>query len=273
MLLLSARGVGAIEFLRSTLPEVVLGALALLTWLGSAPLLLGLIAVVYWYESREGGAFALAAVLGGFALTIALKAALGLPRPPDSVWLVGTSGYGFPSGHAIAATVGWGSLALALDRGTRRDRIAVVAIVVAVVSLSRVALGVHYAVDVVAGVAVGGTYLGVVRGLDDPERIFGAATGLALLAVVVTGGGDDALLLFGAATGSWLVWSRFSVPVTSWGRSRAIPGAVGAFVLGSVLLLGYRASLPLPAPFVIGAVAFSGLLALPVLVDRFSDRI
>lgn len=270
MFALSSRGVGAIELLRELLPEVVLSALALSTWLGSIPFLVGLSALVYWYESRDGGAFALAAVLGAYALTTALKATFGLPRPPESLWLVGASGFGFPSGHAIAATVGWGSLATVLDRGTRRTRIAVAAVFVAIIVISRVAIGVHYAVDVVAGLAVGLAYLGVVTWLDDPGRVFGVGAILALLAAVLAGGGSEEFLVLGATTGGFLVWTRFSVPQRPWDRSQLLPGVVGAAVVGSLSLVGYLWSVPKIVAFALGTVAFGGLLGLPVLVDRLS---
>jgi len=76
-------------------------------------------------------------------------------------------GPGFPSGHALGTTMVWGGVALILDQGTRRARAAVAGTVVALVSLSRLVLGVHYAVDVVVGVALGLLALGALYWLTD----------------------------------------------------------------------------------------------------------
>lgn len=269
---LAPRGLGGIEFLRDHLPDVALEALGLVTWLGSVVVLVPLTTVIYWFEARETGAFALAAVLGGAAITVVFKAGFGLPRPPDELWLMAASGFGFPSGHAIASTVGWGSLAALLDRRHLRRRLAIAGVIVALVALSRVALGVHYVVDVLAGIAVGTAYLSLLLWLGSPSRAFATGTVVATLAVLTTGGGGDALLLFGATAGGWLAWVRLPVSEIPWQSGGILPAIVSTPVFGLLALAGYYWELAAPLEVGIGAVALAGVIGLPPLVDRLSKR-
>lgn len=154
-----SRGVGAIEVVRSLLPVGGVEALSALTVLGDFLVVFLVLAVLYAFYDRESGAVALVVFVGGALLITGLKTGLAMPRPPESMRAVSEYGYGFPSGHAFSATVGFGLLSLVVDRGRRSVRFAVAALGVALVSLSRVAVGVHYAVDVLAGVALGLGYL------------------------------------------------------------------------------------------------------------------
>lgn len=165
-----SRGVGGIEALRSLLPGWAIDAFAVLTVLGDTAFLLLVFLALYWFYDRDEGAFALLVFLGGVVFIAGLKAAFGLPRPPGSLRIVTADGHGFPSGHAFGATVGFGLLALVLDAGTRAVRGGIATLLVAVVALSRVAIGVHYAVDVLAGITVGLAYLAVVRRVAWPRR-------------------------------------------------------------------------------------------------------
>nr|WP_242493436.1 phosphatase PAP2 family protein [Haloarcula hispanica] len=95
------------------------------------------------------------------ALVVSLKGVFALPRPPGA----GTAthaellpaalrgvyesmatgeGFGFPSGHATLSLLVWGGIAWALRVGTRRQRAAVAATIIALIGLSRLVLGVHY---------------------------------------------------------------------------------------------------------------------------------
>ncbi len=101
-------------------------------------------------------------VLVGFFLNFHLKGLVGTERPfvidpavartPDAV---AESGPGFPSGHAQLSLTFWGYAAWWL----RRRLFWVVAFtVVALISLSRLYLGMHFLVDVVGGLAIGAVY-------------------------------------------------------------------------------------------------------------------
>jgi len=264
---LATRAVGAIPLLRDLLPPSAVDAFAIVTWLGSVPLMVGLFTLAYWFGPRRRGAVGLATLLAAFAVTLGLKALFGLPRPPTALQWIDATGFGFPSGHAIAATVGWGYLAMATDRWTTRRRVGLAAVVVGAVALSRVVVGVHYAVDVVAGIAVGLAVLGLVGRVGRPAVAFGLAAGAGLVAVALTGGGD-ASLLFGAAIAGGLLWTRLAVPADSWGRDGLLPAAGGGAGVGALVLVGYTQELAVTVELVIGALAVVGVLALPVVVER-----
>ena len=164
------RGIGGIEALRSLLPPWAIDAFALLTTLGDTAFLLAVFLALYWFYDRDQGAIVLAVFLGGVLHITGLKTALGLPRPPESLRVVAEDGYGFPSGHAFGATVGFGLLALVVRSPRRSLRIALAAVAVLIVSVSRVAIGVHYVVDVAAGIAIGLVYLAVAWHVAWPRR-------------------------------------------------------------------------------------------------------
>lgn len=101
-------------------------------------------------------------VQGAMLLNYALKEAFARPRPLPAEALVFPSSWSFPSGHALASTVFWGALLLLVPYGrARRWGWVAAALLVALVALSRVYLGAHYLLDVLAGMAEGGAWLGL----------------------------------------------------------------------------------------------------------------
>jgi len=81
------------------------------------------------------------------------------PRPSVNP-LVSAPGYSFPSGHTLNSTATYGLLALVAWRSrlpllVRRAAVVVGVVVPFLVGLSRMALGVHYPTDVLAGWLVG----------------------------------------------------------------------------------------------------------------------
>lgn len=259
------RSIGAIEAIQGVLPPGGDGVLAALTQLGDVWFLIVVLTLVYWFHDRENGAFAILTLLGALALVVGLKSAFGLPRPPPTVRLVAADGFGFPSGHAIAATVGWGALAMALDEPSRRARYAAAAGIVLVVSVTRVGLGVHYAMDVLAGVAVGIAYLLVVHAVADrdPGRAGVVAGVVALAGVGLSTGASDAVLLAGGILGGLLIWRVASVPRRPWDRAGIGPAAVGGGVVGGTLAVGYGGPIGLPVAFLLGFVAVVTVIGLP----------
>ncbi len=117
--------------------------------------------------------FTLAVLFGGTLILVALgvdhvKDYVARPRPPDP--LVDAYGYSFPSGHTFTSTVSYGLLVIIAWRGElpRRSKrlVATAAVVlVALIGCSRIALGVHYPTDVVAGWLGGSAVLCVVLAL------------------------------------------------------------------------------------------------------------
>ena len=289
------RGVGITEALQR-LPDVLAPVFALLTQLGDVWFVFLVLVLLYAAGERlpvlgaprRRVAFVLGLVLGGIALTTALKAIFGFPRPPAPASVPGVryvpgllrgayveaataTGYGFPSGHALLSTVFWGGLASALTVGSRRARAAVAGCVVAVICLARLVLGVHYAVDVVVGVTIGLAYLGVVLGLAG-GRTRAAFRIAAIPAVVCVLAGPvtfDDVLILGGALGALGAWEVLGSQVPSRLPSVAILGlAVGIAVLGGLFGVVYVLEPPLVVTGVAAAAVFGGLLSLPVLAER-----
>ena len=98
---------------------------------------------------------------GQFLLSNGIKWIVDRARPTIAP-LTGFAGTSFPSGHAVAAAATWACVAFLLGRHRHRHARAVLlggAVAVAVaVAATRVALGVHWTTDVVAGLFVGWTW-------------------------------------------------------------------------------------------------------------------
>ncbi|MFN6102908.1 MAG: phosphatase PAP2 family protein [Planctomycetaceae bacterium] len=155
-----------------------------LTALGS-PLILGLLTVVttgYLVVSRRPHAAWLVTLsaAGGGWLNFALKEWYDRPRPELVPPLTVVSGLSFPSGHAQISTIVYLTVASVMGRlattPARRVYILGMALLLSVlVGISRVALGVHYPTDVLAGWIVGVIWslvlAGVVRFLQQTRWI------------------------------------------------------------------------------------------------------
>lgn len=128
------------------------------TLLGDALVLLVLTLPLVGRYAQMVWGLMLAALLAGLSVWL-LKQAFGLPRPPavlapDLIHVIGRAlkSRSFPSGHTTAAFAYTGVLSLYL----RRSWVTAAALVIAVgVGFSRMAVGVHWPMDVAAGAAVG----------------------------------------------------------------------------------------------------------------------
>ena len=92
-----------------------------------------------------------------------LKESVARPRPTANP-LVPASGYSFPSGHTLTSTATYGLLAIVAWRGhlpiTARRLVVIAGVVIPLlVGLSRVALGVHWPTDVLAGWLMGAAFV------------------------------------------------------------------------------------------------------------------
>ncbi|MGW5791356.1 bifunctional DedA family/phosphatase PAP2 family protein [Saccharopolyspora sp. NPDC003752] len=140
------------------------------TWLGSSVILVPLLLVatevlLVGHRDLRATVQIWAAFLGAMGLSTMFKAIVDRPRPPLAEAITHVTGAAFPSGHATQAIATWGMLAFVLARGrsprARTLAVAAVMVVVLFVGLSRVYLGAHWLTDVVAGYALGGTWLAV----------------------------------------------------------------------------------------------------------------
>jgi undecaprenyl-diphosphatase len=103
-------------------------------------------------------------VLGGNFLNFCLKHLIQRGRPvfDDPIFSLPT--YSFPSGHAMASTVFYGLLAFYASVNARQRyavyvAIAAAVLMIALVSFSRIYLGLHYLSDVMGGIAEGVAWL------------------------------------------------------------------------------------------------------------------
>ncbi|QSG01679.1 phosphatase PAP2 family protein [Natranaeroarchaeum sulfidigenes] len=216
-----SRGVGVTEFVREFVPDGFSFVGRLLALPGDIEVAALVITVIFAFGVRQQiqtgdrerlcsrrTITLIAVVFGGLSLAIVLKSAFGLPRPPVELQATPRSGEGFPSGHTMTATVLWGALALWGRVWTHRGRWAVAAALISLVAFSRLALGVHYLVDVLASVAFGMAYLYAMWSFvrADAMRAFTIAIVLSVLAAVASGGSTDGLLALVGTVGCFAGW-------------------------------------------------------------------
>lgn len=246
-------------------------------------------------ERRRRGAFVLALPVVYIVLVSAMKGVFELPRPPRAgvaptlPWLPAllepvfentatATGYGFPSGHAIGTTLVWGGVGLVADRRSPRLRVGVVAGVVSLVAFSRLALGVHYLVDVVAGAAIGAAVLLALYRFSaqgtEPGRVFGVAVAVGALAVL-TQGTFDSIVALGGTIGAWLGWYVLVDSEVSLSVSRRTVGLSLAVLLVVGVGFGvlYLARPPLPAMFGASVVAAALVVGVPDIGHRLARRL
>lgn len=106
---------------------------------------------------------ALASAGGGMLVSRSLKVLFSRARPDEALHATVASGYSFPSGHAMMSAVVFLTLAVLAARLTPHTVLRVYAVLVAglmtaLVGLSRIYLGVHWASDVAAGWTAGAAW-------------------------------------------------------------------------------------------------------------------
>jgi undecaprenyl-diphosphatase len=165
---LAALDTSAGRWLHVRATPLVSNAMSVVSFLG-APTTLTTVAVggslLLLYRRRRTEAAMLSTfVLGGNLLNFCLKHLIRRGRPvfDDPIFSLPT--YSFPSGHAMASTVFYGLLAIyalanARQRYAAYFATAAAVFMVALVSFSRVYLGLHYLTDVMAGIAEGIAWL------------------------------------------------------------------------------------------------------------------
>ena len=268
--------------IRESVPPELAPVFWAVTLFGSAEFILVVLSFAYWNVASRREEILRVVAMGFVALsvTLALKYWFAAPRPPAAVqnYPVTPDGFGFPSGHAVAATIVYGGALVVTDR-LREPRVAVpVAGAVLLIGTSRVILGVHYLGDVLAGFVVG---LVVLAGLAlrpgaDARRLFAAGAVLSVAGAVLSVAGlatsgldPDALLAAGGSVGGVLA-TYVSGGLDSFRsrRGRAVFNALGLAVVGLALLVGaVLGSAPVAATLANVVLVFT-VVALPALVGR-----
>lgn len=123
-----------------------------------------LTAVLLVRHQRRLAAYVAATGLGLVVLVPVTKALVGRARPDVALPVVDLpANASFPSGHAMTSLVTWGVVVLvalpAVRRSARRWLVAAAVALVLGVGFTRLALGVHFVTDVLAGYSLGAAWL------------------------------------------------------------------------------------------------------------------
>jgi membrane-associated phospholipid phosphatase len=140
-----------------------------LSWLGTgiptAALVIVVVLSLVAHGRRDLALFVLLAVACR-AVGSGLKWLIGSSRPPASALalLEHASGFGFPSGHALAATLFYGAIAVIAPYVFERRWLAYAVQIVAVllfvlISLARVRVGAHWPSDIAGGMLLGAGFV------------------------------------------------------------------------------------------------------------------
>jgi undecaprenyl-diphosphatase len=140
------------------------GAMLEITALGTGTVVLMIVCISALFlaltKHRYSAILLLVATAGGIGLNLVLKIFFDRPRPHVIVWGTNAISSSFPSGHAMSATIVYSTVAYLAARlykhaWQRWVTMLVAAIVIIMISASRLYLGVHYPSDVLAGAVVG----------------------------------------------------------------------------------------------------------------------
>lgn len=118
----------------------------------------------------------LAALIGGFLLNTLFKEVFARPRPVFVDPIAVLNSYSFPSGHAMLSLITIGMLTYFLwsrleSFHARAFAVTFGVLLVVMIGISRMALGVHFLSDVLAGYAAGGVWLlGCITAAERFER-------------------------------------------------------------------------------------------------------
>ncbi|MBQ1047483.1 phosphatase PAP2 family protein [Micromonospora sp. C51] len=145
----------------------LVNALNGITRLGGRPVMLrlvGVAALLLLVRRRVRLAvYLLATTAGALLLDPSVKSLVGRLRPVVEAPVAIASGNSFPSGHALGSMVVYGALLLVFLPAVRYRKLftAAVALLVVAIGVTRIALGVHYLTDVLAGWLLGALWLSV----------------------------------------------------------------------------------------------------------------
>ena len=121
----------------------------------------GITTAFLWHtEHKHSARMLLAATAGNILLNNILKLFFDRERPSIFEWGTHAASSSFPSGHAMSATVVYGTVAYLLARlqkhaWSRTITLLLAVIMIVLICLTRLYLGVHYPSDVLGGIIIG----------------------------------------------------------------------------------------------------------------------
>ncbi|HEX8942535.1 MAG TPA: phosphatase PAP2 family protein [Gemmatimonadaceae bacterium] len=131
-----------------------------------------------WLNHHKHSAILLiAATLGGMVLDGLLKIGFNRPRPQIFHWGTQVVSSSFPSGHAMASTIVYGTVAYLAARlqqnvTSRILTMAMAGVIILLICSSRLYLGVHYPSDVLAGVVIGLAWAGFCMAVLEAAQLY-----------------------------------------------------------------------------------------------------
>jgi len=140
------------------------GAMLEITALGTGAVVVVMVSIAALFltltRHKYSALLLLVATLGGGILGMVLKLRFDRPRPHIFTWGTQAISSSFPSGHAMSATIVYATVAYLAARlekhhWSRWLTMFLAAVIIALISFSRLYLGVHYPSDVVAGMVIG----------------------------------------------------------------------------------------------------------------------
>jgi undecaprenyl-diphosphatase len=143
-------------FLNSMMLDITaLGGLAL-------TIVLGLLAVAVFLIAKDPAAalHLLLTSIGGFYISSWTKNIIARPRPSIIPQLIKAQGFSYPSGHSITSAAIYLTMAILACRHFKQIKsrivlLALAALMITLISFSRIYLGVHYPSDTMSGALIG----------------------------------------------------------------------------------------------------------------------
>jgi undecaprenyl-diphosphatase len=127
------------------------------------PVAVGALAILLWRRRMIDAVWLLLTIAIGRLAVEGMKLVVMRPRPPQGDWLEIVKSWSFPSSHSAGTMMTCVALALLFGRGNRSMIAALLAALA--IGWSRVALGVHWPSDVLAGWGFGLAFVGLSLGL------------------------------------------------------------------------------------------------------------
>jgi len=152
------------------------------TALGTGMVVMMIVAVAALFlvltQHKYSAILLLASTFGGLVLNEVLKHGFNRPRPTIVVPAVHAVSSSFPSGHAMSAAIVYTTVAYLAARLHKRKWarwlvMTAAFIVIAMISFSRLYLGVHYPSDVLAGLVIGFAWAGFCMATLEAIQKFG----------------------------------------------------------------------------------------------------